>query len=69
MSRKRFDGSLGFIWEQIMLLRVGGLWFGGQKAGEEAPASLQRVEGQMCNIWGQEPGWKSQTRPHGSRLG
>lgn len=29
------------MWEQIMLLRVGGLWFGGQKAGEEAPASLQ----------------------------
>ena len=44
-----------------MLLRVGGLWFGGQKAGEEAPAALQRVEGQMCGIWGQKLGWKSQT--------
>lgn len=44
-----------------MLLRVGCLWFGGQKAGEEAPAALQRVEGQMCGIRGQKPGWKSQT--------
>lgn len=43
-----------------MLLRVGGLGFGGQKAGEEAPAALQRV-GQMCGIRGQEPGRRSQT--------
>lgn len=52
---------MGRIREQIMLLRVGGLGFGGQKAGEEAPAALQGVEGQMCGVRGQEPGRRSQT--------